>query len=304
MLTIFSTAKPFSGLFGTIQRNAIESWVRLGPDVQVILFGDEEGSAAACRAAGALHVPDIPCNEYGTPLLSAMFQVAEDLATNDVMSFVNADIILTKDSLGAVDAVRRQFERYLVVARRRDIDVEELLNFNDGWDESLVSFARSSGELKSEIWIDWFAYPRGLFGELPPFAIGRTGHDNWLIWRAADRGGEVVDATAVATIVHQRHDFSHAGGRRAVFEGVEARRQRELAGSWRHCHTISHARWLLDDRWHVVPARGWNYRLARPRRTASHLLRFTRPLRRRLEGERGTTQRERHPYHAATAADG
>ncbi len=301
MLTIFSTAKPFTGLFETIQRNAMESWVRLAPDVQVIIFGDDDGSAAACRETGALHIPDITCNEFGTPLLSAMFQVAEDLATNDVMSFVNADIILTKDSLRAVAAVRRRFERYLVVARRRDIDVEELLTFGNGWDDSLVSFARSSGELKSEIWIDWFAYPKGLYGELPPFAIGRTGHDNWLIWRAADRGAEVVDATAVATIVHQRHDFSHAGGHRAVFEGVEARRQRELAGSWRHYHTISHARWVLDDRCDVLPARGWNYRLARPRRAISHLLRFMRPLRRRLEGERGTTQRERRPYHASLA---
>jgi hypothetical protein len=303
MLTIFSTAKPFTGLFGTIQRNAIASWVRLGTDVQVIIFGDDEGSAEACRATGALHIPDVPCNEFGTPLLSAMFQAAEDLARNDVMSFVNADIILTRDSLAAVDAVRRRFERYLVVARRRDIDVDESLSFEAGWDASLVSFARSAGELKSEIWIDWFAYPKGLYGQLPPFAIGRTGHDNWLIWRAADRGADVVDATAVATVVHQRHDFSHAGGRRAVFEGVEARRQRELAGSWRHHHTISHARWVLTDRSEVVPARGWNYRLARPRRAASHLLRFTRPLRRRLEGERGTVQRERHPYPAATLTD-
>ena len=42
MLTIFSTPKPFRGHIGVIQRNAIESWKRIHPDVEIILFGDEE----------------------------------------------------------------------------------------------------------------------------------------------------------------------------------------------------------------------------------------------------------------------
>jgi hypothetical protein len=300
VLTIFSTAKPFRGPIATIQRNALSSWTRLGPDVEVILFGDDDGSAEACRAVGARHVPHIATNEFGTPLLSDMFRVAEEEARHPVLCFVNADIILTRDVLPAVAAVRARFERYLMVARRYDIDVEEPLRFHPGWEDSLVSFARQRGELKSEVWIDWFAYPRGLYGALPPFAIGRTAHDNWLIWRAAQLGAAVVDASPGVTVIHQRHDFAHAGGRRAVFEGEEARRQRALVGSWRHLHTISHAQWMLSPDGHVVRARGWSYRLARPRRAASHLLRFTRPIRHRLAGERGTTIRRREPFTVPT----
>jgi hypothetical protein len=43
MLTIFSTPKPFHGHSGIIQRNALKSWTLLHPDVEVILFGIEDG---------------------------------------------------------------------------------------------------------------------------------------------------------------------------------------------------------------------------------------------------------------------
>ena len=45
MLTFFTTAKPFKGHSAIIQRNALKSWTLLDPDIEVILFGDEEGAA-------------------------------------------------------------------------------------------------------------------------------------------------------------------------------------------------------------------------------------------------------------------
>jgi hypothetical protein len=45
MPTFFTTAKPFPGHDGIIQRNALKSWTRLHPEVEVILFGDEGGAA-------------------------------------------------------------------------------------------------------------------------------------------------------------------------------------------------------------------------------------------------------------------
>lgn len=293
-MTIFSTAKPFEGHFGLIQRNALSSWSRL-PGVDVILFGDEPGSARVCQELGIRHVPDVATNSSGTPLLSDMFDRAEQMGS-DTMCFVNADIILTPDVLAAADRVRGRFDRYLVVARRYDIDIHDELRFEPGWDERIRAFAIENGERKSEIWIDWFIYPKGLYPRLPEFAIGRTGHDNWLIWRAGQLGAEIIDATPAVVLVHQRHDFSHAGGRRAVFEGAESRRQAELIGSWRHYHTIAHARWVLNAQGGIVPATGWQYRIARPKRFLSHVLRFTRPWRRRLLGEAGTVRRDRPAY--------
>ena len=43
MITIFSTPKPFSGHNEIIQRNALQSWKRLHQDIEILLFGDDEG---------------------------------------------------------------------------------------------------------------------------------------------------------------------------------------------------------------------------------------------------------------------
>jgi len=59
MITIFTTAKPFCGHSGMIQRNALESWNRLHADAEVILFGDEEGAAEAARELGIRHVAEV-----------------------------------------------------------------------------------------------------------------------------------------------------------------------------------------------------------------------------------------------------
>ena len=52
MITFFTTAKPFTGHNGIIQRNALASWTRVCPDAEVILFGDEEGAAETARELG------------------------------------------------------------------------------------------------------------------------------------------------------------------------------------------------------------------------------------------------------------
>jgi FkbM family methyltransferase len=49
MLTLFTTAKPFRGHSGIIHRNALKSWTLLHPDIEIILFGDDEGAAEVRR---------------------------------------------------------------------------------------------------------------------------------------------------------------------------------------------------------------------------------------------------------------
>src|SRR5260221_6870593 len=59
MITIFTTAKPFTGHSGVIQRNALKSWKELHADAEVILFGAEEGAAEAANELGVRHVADV-----------------------------------------------------------------------------------------------------------------------------------------------------------------------------------------------------------------------------------------------------
>src|SRR5271169_1997102 len=80
MLTVFSTPKPFHGHSGIIQRNALQSWTLLHPDVEVILFGDEDGAAETCRDLGIRHEPQVRRNENGTKFLSYIFDRANEIS--------------------------------------------------------------------------------------------------------------------------------------------------------------------------------------------------------------------------------
>ena len=49
MLTFFTTAKSFAGHINVIQRNAMKSWTLVHSDVEVILFGIDEGAAGCAQ---------------------------------------------------------------------------------------------------------------------------------------------------------------------------------------------------------------------------------------------------------------
>ncbi len=290
-LTILSTPKAFRGLFDVIQRNAITSWTRLSPRPDVILFGTDDGTAELCTELGLRHVSDVATTPEGTPLLSDMFLQGQALATTPAVCWSNADVIFTDRLVQAAHLVAGHHRPLYVVGRRTDIDQPTLLELGDDWQDELAGRAAAEGELKPVNWIDYFLFTRGLFPELPPFAIGRPGYDPWLIWRAADLGAQVVDATAFVPAIHQRHDYSHVGSREAAFAGPEAHRNAAIVDDWRHYHSIAYATARLDEGGALLPPRGWRHRTARPKTHLAHALRFTRPLRRRLLGERATRRR-------------
>jgi hypothetical protein len=291
VLTILSTPKSFHGIFEIIQTNAITSWTHLDPRPEIILFGTDDGTAEICAALGLRHIADVATTDQGTPLLSDMFLRGQELASNPVVCWSNADVIYTDALLRAADVVARHPRPAYLVGRRTDIEQPTPLSFEPGWQSTLVTRAQTDGEQKPANWIDYFVFTRGLFTELPPFAIGRPGYDPWLIWRAAQLGADVIDATEAVWAVHQRHDYSHVGGRSVAFTGVEAQQNAAIVDDWRHYHSISYASLQLGPSGRLVPARALRYRLARPRTDLAHALRFTRPLRRKLLGERGTWRR-------------
>jgi hypothetical protein len=285
---MLSTPKAFSGIFDVIQRNAITSWTKLDPRPEIILFGRDHGTAELCAELGLVHVPDVQVTPEGTPLLSDMFLRGQEMASHPVVCWSNADVIFTSELLRAADVVSAHERAAYLVGRRTDIDQSELLDFGSDWQRELRDRAARHGERKPANWIDYFVFTRGLFETLPPFAIGRPGYDPWLIWRAADLGADVIDATEFVPAIHQRHDYSHVGTRAAAFTGVEAKRNAAIVDDWRHYHSIAYARLKLDATGQLVPARGAVYKLARPRSHLAHALRFTRPFRRWLIGERAS----------------
>jgi hypothetical protein len=251
VLTLFTAPKPFRGHIGIIQRNAILSWLKLRPSCEVILFGDEEGTAELAAKFGVRHVPDFNRNEYGTPLLDRVFETAQELASNELMVYINADIILLNDIFKAVSLI--QLNKFLMIGQRWDLDIKELLDFdNPDWEARLRDMIREYGILHPPSGVDYYLFPKGLFGKIPPFAIGRTAYDNWFIYKIRSLGIPVIDATRLVTNIHQNHERTYASvglqgpqGEKDLTKGVEHERNIELAGGSSHLFSLQDANWIL-----------------------------------------------------------
>ena len=254
MLTIFTTPKPFWRHFKTIQINAIRSWLSLRPACEVILFGNEDGVAEISAELGIKHIPEVECNEYGTPLTNYMFDDAQKIAGTQHVGFVSADIILMGDFLTALQSIPQR--RFLMVGRRWDVELNELVDYNDSeWEARLRKHLARHGKLHPPAAIDYFIFNRGLYRDIPPFAIGRAAIDNWLIFQARFLKAQVYDATAAVTAVHQNHDISFkigtaVNGNRenyphGVYDGPERTRNIKLMGGVDRGFTIEHATRIL-----------------------------------------------------------
>lgn len=244
MITFFTTPKPFTDNIKTAQTNALRSWAALRPSCEIIIFGNEEGAAGIASELGMHHVPDVERNEFGTPLISSMFKIAQEMAHNKLMCYVNADIILMNDFLKAAQRVGKN--SFLMIGQRRDIEIKESLDFQKaGWEEDLKEKVYKEGRLHGISGIDYFIFPKGLYSNLPPLAVGRPGWDNWLIYHTRSRKIPVIDATRTVMVVHQNHGHAeHEGGEKGFWEGPEAKRNAQLAGR-DHAFTMEYATDLL-----------------------------------------------------------
>lgn len=280
MLTIFTTPKPFRGHIGVIQTNAIQSWVLLRPEPEVILFGSEEGTAEVASRFGIRHIAEVECNEYGTPLVSSIFSIAQDVASHQLMCYVNADIILISDFLTAIRQVQRQ--SFLIVGQRWDVDVKEPVDFDKpDWEACLRTRVTEEGKLHPKSGIDYFVFSRGLYNDIPPLAIGRGVWDNWLIYRARSLKAPVIDATEAITAIHQNHDYSHhTGGIMGIQEGPERKRNIELMGGVDHAFSLDYATWILTpkDIRRALTMRHLYFRLDAMPVLYSHLYFLRRPM--------------------------
>ena len=230
LITLFSAPKPFTNPhIAMIQRNAIQSWTLL-PDVEVILLGDETGLAEAARQVGVKHIPDVQCNANGTPLISSMFQLARENSHSELLCAVNADMVIMPDFLEAAHRSRMLRDKFVLLSQRWDLDVTQPIDFTEGWEHRLSSIVHRQGSLHRPAGSDFFLFPKTCYADLPSFAIGRAGWDNWMIYKARKEKWTVIDCTPSVMIVHQNHDYSHLPGGRPHYEHPDTKENIRLAG--------------------------------------------------------------------------
>ncbi len=244
LLTLFTAPKPFTNPhIDLIQRNALRNWQALGEDVKVVVIGDEPGIAEACSETGVQHLPEVRCNDLGTPLISSIFELGRQVNESPFLAYVNADILILPDMLASLKRVSEQFSAFLIVGQRWDLDVTKPLDFSTGWVERLRARLLRDGSLHGKAGSDYFIYPRACFKDIPNFAVGRAGWDNWMIYQARWQHCPVVDATAAVTIIHQNHDYSHLPGGQSHYKLPETDANIRLAGGRRtifRLHDVSH----------------------------------------------------------------
>lgn len=256
LITLFSAPKPFTDPhIAVIQRNAIRSWALL-PDVEVLLLGEEAGLAEAARELGLKHLPDIGRNASGTPLISSMFDLGRGNSTSDLLCIVNADMILMPDFVEAARQVFKLKDKFVLLSQRWDLDVTQPMEFSGDWTHRLTSVVHGQGRLHRPAGSDFFLFPRVCYSEIPDFAIGRAGWDNWMIYEARRRRWPVIDCTPSVTIIHQNHDYSHLPGGEAHHTLPETDENIRMAGG------EAAIRYTILDATHVL--RGGKLRRPRP----------------------------------------
>jgi len=248
MMTLFSCPKPFRGHFGVIQKNAIRSWTLLKPRPEIFLMGDEEGTSEVAQDLRVRHMPHVRRNEFGTPLVNSLFEEAERAATEEFMCYLNGDILLMSDFAEAFKRVSKEMPRSLMVGRRWNLEVKERIDFGTHWEQRIKGDVSRRGKLYPHFAIDYFVFPKGVWGEIPPLAIGRPGWDNWILYRAHCLNLPTIDLTKRVVVVHQNHDYSHhPDGWAGAMKGEESKRNIELVGETAHAYSLLDADYCLTS---------------------------------------------------------
>jgi hypothetical protein len=246
--TIFCVPRAWEGIYKIRQENAINSWLRLEPKPEIILCCDDEGVADAAQRFGCIHIPGIVRNAQGTPLISDIFAKCQRRANTDLMSYINSDIIVYQNWADALLRCAAKFpEQFLMVGRRYDVDILEPIDFAEGWQDRVFEAVRERGRQHNIGAIDVFGFWRGLYDSIPPFAVGRSAWDNWLVVQAVYKRVPTVEAQGI-TLVHQDMPPKKRPPKPGVKRDAEKQRNWDLynarplsiSGSGRH------TTWILD----------------------------------------------------------
>jgi hypothetical protein len=262
MITLFTTTKAAKGTISTSQRNTFACWKRLEGACEILLIGEEEGSAEMARKFGARLIPDVERNESRTPLIRSLIETAEAHATYPLLLLANSDILFSNKLLHAAQAVSRWKKPFLLFGRRWDVDLPDPFDFSPpDWDTRLDQFAKSHGRPGIKSALDYFLFPKGAWGgakglaEFPPAVIGRPAWDNWIVFWALARRMDTINGSDFVQAYHQNHDYSfYPTGRPGIHKGEEGKRNYALLSYERYLYGTPDARFRIRPDGKIVRA--------------------------------------------------
>lgn len=187
---------------------AVENWTQTFPGARIVDFQHEERTPVDGVERLVLG------GEVGhPPTFNAIADWAAQNCRGEICLYLNADILFEK-----FDGVET-FERF-----------EKFLPEGDflGVGQRIDTLPEGGRRLHRPSGMDYFFFRAGMFADLPQTVVGRAYYDCALVAWCLRKGVKVVDLTAVVSVLHQWHDYSHVStGRKEVFEGVEAKANKE-----------------------------------------------------------------------------
>ena len=108
---------------------------------------------------------------------------------------------------------------------------------------------KSRGRLHLPAGSDYFVFPRLLFAEMPDFAIGRAGWDNWMIYHARQMSWPVVDATPSVMVIPQDPITATCRVGNPTYDLPESQKNMALAGGSANLYMVLDSdRQLIDGK--------------------------------------------------------
>jgi len=246
MITIFTIPKPFTDPhISMIQKNAIRSWLALKDDNQIVLVGNDKGVKEFANELNVEHIPNVKTNKFNTPLLDSAFALIKEKTQNDIIVYVNADIVFLNDFVEALKHVPSY--EFLAVGRRVDLDITELIDFKgSSYEDYLTKKARKYGTLHSPSGVDYFVFRKKSFENIPSFAVGRIGWDIWMVSEVRERKIPLIDMTDSVLAIHQNHDYPDMN------KGTERKSNPEAVSNLSHIKDRPYIFNIADSTWKIT----------------------------------------------------
>ena len=245
-ITIFSTLKPpINKHILLIQKNAITSWLKLQPMPEIIIY-NKKSELNNLKLPNFLKIiENFKCNDEDLPYVNDMFFHVQSIASNNVLLYINADMLLSQNLITTLNIVLKHFDHFLVIGRRWDMDIASEIDFeNSLWYKSLGE--KLNYKLHESTAMDYFLFTKGYWSQIPPFVIGRAGWDNGMINMAINENRTIIDATYNIRVLHQNHNYNHTLGKeQTVWSGKSAQSNYSMIGGALNAKTINDAGWLI-----------------------------------------------------------
>ncbi|KAL9226360.1 hypothetical protein vseg_002183 [Gypsophila vaccaria] len=196
-VTIFSVPKPFNGSVGDRQTLAVRSWLRLSPDVDVVLFSNDPSLYGFASAFGSrVRVEsEIDFSFGNNPFFHSMVARAE-ASTSNISVLVHPETILLHDFISTLNHVYELDRAWFLVASSRRVSFFPY-SLNKAGKQWLKEDGRSisSQKLQEALTRTWewdhcdermlTAWNNGNvplhMGVFPPFLYGKGLHSRWFI---------------------------------------------------------------------------------------------------------------------------